>query len=310
MAEMLSITVYFLAADDANKPKNMNEAIIYSCNRPLGKGKYKVFAIFANESNLAEKIDFSKKIVFLIHGNEPLPHELKHDYSTHVDANVCEIIWARVEDVMPSKTRKTRAAASSEFIAYFITKLHEKHQVDYGRITMVGHGIGAQIAGVVGNRIGGGRDKKGIGEIYALNPYGRREIDKQQHIDERLSLDDANYVQVIQTTNGEYLQDFAHQVFHPNLGKAPQLPCIYKDDATDECADKMAIEYFRYSLDKNNVFMGQQCLDSYFYLRRECFKKQDRMGIYAKKKVNGHFFFETFGAPPYTPRDYNKLMDD
>ncbi|XP_063698114.1 lipase member H-like [Culicoides brevitarsis] len=239
-------------------------------------------------------------------------------YIKHEDTTACVVYWLKLAWNIHYPEIVTRDA---RIVARKITQFIEDNEIDQKigleNITLVGHGIGAHIAGFVGQHFIAEQDTK-IGAIYALDPAGPLYTNLvREKPENRLDKHDAEYVQTICTNMGGFGAkiNLGHQNFRPNLGLSPQLPCAYRNEnklfSFDmKCSHEIATDYFRYSLNPKNKFVALRCTkerDS--YLRDKCHKERiyDRMGIHAKRDFGGTYYLEPFGSEPYSKNDINVM---
>lgn len=147
------------------------------------------------------------------------------------DVNVIEVTWSSANRYVYS-----RAVANTPLVArqttiflYYLAELsgHKLTDEDFvGRIYIVGHSLGAHIAGFLGQDLGGK-----VGRITGLDPAGPS-FDKMSK-DYRLDISDALLVDVLHTNGGQmhYINAFGNgavQAFEWFLSKAPILNGVSK----------------------------------------------------------------------------------
>ncbi|XP_063708875.1 lipase member I-like [Culicoides brevitarsis] len=252
-------------------------------------------------------IDSGVPVVILIHGWRRLMDlkwmdDVALDYRKYNNSsNVCLIYWEELaweidlmklkEESLPKVVRRT---------AHFIKLLHEDHGISYDDISLVGHGIGAHIAGAASNKV----DNK-VGKIYALDPFGPLYSTYiQENPAGRLDPKDAKYVQALYTSSNVLGTELivGHQNFKPNLGRTPQTPCLNSYmELKFVCSHQLAVDYFRYSLNPEYEFTAMKCNRNITnYIVQNCGKQHvyDRFGVHAEG-ISGVFYFEPFPAAPY-----------
>jgi len=110
-----------------------------------------------------------------------------------------------------------------EYIAAFIKFLGSEVQVCYSDIHVLGHSLGAHVAGYVGNYMRGR-----LGRITGLDPAGPAfETPYLKDAAERLDSTDADFVDIIHTCAGSLgiLRPIGHVDFYPNGGTFRQPGC-------------------------------------------------------------------------------------
>lgn len=123
-------------------------------------------------------------------------------------------------------------------VGEFINGLVAETGISFGSIYIIGHGVGAHIAGYAGKNT-----KEKIDTIIGLNPLFL--LFSIQQPDERLTSTDARYVEVIHTSelHGFFLP-LGHADFYPNYGKT--VPgCLDR-----MCTHIRAVEYFTESIER------------------------------------------------------------
>uniref|UniRef100_A0A0A9Z6M4 Phospholipase A1 member A n=1 Tax=Lygus hesperus TaxID=30085 RepID=A0A0A9Z6M4_LYGHE len=113
---------------------------------------------------------------------------------------------------------------AAKVIHMYLIRLTEETQcIELKDITLVGHSLGAQLAGAVGNRIRGD-----IGKIVALDPayplFWETALDA-------VSRSSARWVVGVHTNPGYYGVDWnvGHVDFWANMGESPSASCIHPD---------------------------------------------------------------------------------
>ncbi|XP_026481239.1 pancreatic triacylglycerol lipase-like [Ctenocephalides felis] len=109
----------------------------------------------------------------------------------------------------------TQAIGNARLVAleiiHFVEMLHDHYGLEFPHLHIIGHGVGAHIAGYVG---------KAIGKITGLDPNGPYFERMPKNV--RLDIGDAAYVEVIHTDaepNGQGIMEaIGHVDFYPNNG--------------------------------------------------------------------------------------------
>lgn len=110
-----------------------------------------------------------------------------------------------------------------EYVAAFIEFLVSEVQVSYDDVHILGHSLGAHVAGYAGNYVPGK-----LGRITGLDPAGPAfETPYLKDAEERLDSTDANFVDIIHTCAGSLgiLRPIGHVDFYPNGGTFRQPGC-------------------------------------------------------------------------------------
>ncbi|XP_013097823.2 phospholipase A1 [Stomoxys calcitrans] len=211
------------------------------------------------------------------------------DSANHTDFNVIVVDWS----VISSNVNYFGVVELIEdlgfLLAEFVRFLHMKAGLYFGDVYLIGHSLGAQIAGSAGKQVKPFR----FNTIFALDPAGPkfREIDDEK----RLDPSDAEYVESIQTSSSLGFDDpVGHATFYPNFGKDQKKCYIYG------CSHSRAYHYFAESITSEKGFWGTLC-------QRQSEKEwilstsgvEFKMGGEPSTPKRGTFYVKTNGEPPY-----------
>ncbi|XP_061398373.1 phospholipase A1 2 [Musca vetustissima] len=174
-------------------------------------------------------------------------------------------------------------------LAEFMRFLHLKGNLYFGDVYLIGHSLGAQIAGSAGKQIHPFR----INTIFALDPAGPKFRDINDN--KRLDPSDADYVESIQTSSSlGFEEPVGHATFYPNFGKDQKKCYIYG------CSHSRAYNYFAESITSKKGFWGTLCQrqsDSEWILSTS--GVEFKMGGEPSTPKRGTFYVKTNGEPPY-----------
>lgn len=184
-------------------------------------------------------------------------------------------------------------------LAEFVRHLHMKAGVNYDDIYLIGHSLGAQIAGSAGKQIQPYR----FNTIYALDPAGPGF--REQSDEYRIDASDAHYVESIQTSTGlGFEQPVGHATFYPNFGKDQKKCYMYG------CSHKRAHDYFAESINSTKGFWGVRCermsRKTWILLDND---GEFRMGGEPSEPKNGTFYVKTYDKPPYAMGTRQRLAE-
>ncbi|XP_068244489.1 pancreatic triacylglycerol lipase-like [Palaemon carinicauda] len=227
-----------------------------------------------------------RKTKFIIHGflngrDMPYIEEIGRSFLRHYDVNIVWVDWTNGSIALYNRA-VTNARLVGLEIAYFIRWLQEKEGLNPEDVHIIGHSLGAHVAGYAGERT------PGLGRITGLDPAEPF----FQYLPETVRLDpsDANFVDVIHTDSESILnigqgfglrQPIGHLDFYPNDGKQqtgcePPLAAPLRwistgttfknvwhavEDALG-CNHKRAVELFVDSIETQCLYMAFQC-DTY-----------------------------------------------
>jgi pimeloyl-ACP methyl ester carboxylesterase len=259
--------------------------------------------VLHEDPDLDEHLDLSKPVAFLVHGwfddaNKTWVKTTVADYVKFVDTNACAVDWSKL-----ARAEYTLAASRTlevgEQVAKFI-ELLQKNGVSLGNVTIVGHSLGAHIAGFAGAKL-----KGQLRDIIGLDPAGPGSF----FIDNgRLDPTDAQFVQVLHTDQGYTGTSIVsgHQDYYPNNGVGPLPGCVVPflqsgiGITPTICSHYKAVEYFWASLNPKNKFKGIKCSDYTKFKAGKCNdNKSDYFGVHAKRTVNGTLHFVVKSTYPF-----------
>ena len=149
-----------------------------------------------SEITLSSKLVPNKPVVFIIHGFRGKWYkafqELAVEYLKFFDSNVCVVDWERLAKYDYGTVARRNIYIVAEHVSDFVEKLHSIGY-NYDSITLVGHSLGAHVAGSVGHNVNGSID-----QIIALDPAGPLFTHPLLRDNEtRLDLGDAKFGHVI-----------------------------------------------------------------------------------------------------------------
>nr|CAH7744394.1 unnamed protein product [Callosobruchus chinensis] len=171
-------------------------------------------------------IDTQKDIKLLVHGwlnNREITwyRNVTEAYLAREDCNVIQVDWNRI-----ARSAYISAAVGTKAVGQLIADFIKRSNLDPARIHIIGHSLGAHIAGFAGKALK--KYNKMLSRITGLDPAGPYFGIFRQHPQERLSKDDAQVVDSIHTDGGKYGVDFPVGTIDivVNGGYSPQPGCI------------------------------------------------------------------------------------
>lgn len=232
--------------------------------------------VFQEDAELALKLDPDKKLALIIHGytdnkDRHWIRRMARDISQYTNSNVCIVDWSKL-----ATTEYTIAAGHvnkvGEHVGDFLLSIQQF--IPLNHVSILGHSLGAHIAGAAGARTGSQVDA-----IYGIDPAHPLITIPMRPPTERLDVSDAQFVQVIHTTSGTFGTpfDLGHQDWYADGGKSPQKGCepgliVFDRNALAPvsivCSHLRALEIFRFALDPVNVFNSTGGGDNYGYWSR------------------------------------------
>ncbi|OWR41693.1 putative lipase [Danaus plexippus plexippus] len=168
-----------------------------------------------------------------------------------------------------------------------------QHGQDPKKIHLVGHSLGAHIAGFIGKtfyNLTGSR----IGRITGLDPAGPCFT----HVDPdlRLKESDADFVDVIHTDSGVYgiKEAVGHADYYPN-GGSQQPSCVFQT-----CSHSYAWRLYGASVTRPRAFPAVKCNSWEEFKKGRCGNEISYMGLAAEPSARGKFYLQTSGDYPFT----------
>ncbi|CAH1107738.1 unnamed protein product [Psylliodes chrysocephalus] len=225
------------------------------------------------------------------------------------DVNFFLVDWSLIAKV-PSQIHYAavvnKLEAVGEILGRRLKSFVTNNGLSFDNIQLVGHSLGAHLAGITG-RVAGGQ----CFQVLGLDPAGPAFTPFKTS--NRLSTDSGKYVQAIHTNGGllGYLPPLAHSDWYPN-GGIEQPMCVthnfsfFKTAIIPEgskavkCAHSMAVEFYLESLCTRN-FVAKTCDLYKDYKNGRCWiGKQAWMGGYfLDTSAHGTYYVDTNVQSPY-----------
>lgn len=215
-----------------------------------------------NDPDFLSKFDCNKTVAFVIHGwiddgtSVWLPHMVNRLSSFH-NINACAVGWGSLSKNEYLLTSLGGTRIVSDIVTAFINKLIANSCIAISNVQLIGHSLGAHIAGYIGNEFDGA-----VPVIFGLDPAGPR-YSYPVVVDPYWRLDptDAELVVAIHSCDpilGIKIET-GHQDVFINRGEwASQKGCFpfnyidaYRQE-TIECAHYRAVQFMDYSIDPAN----------------------------------------------------------
>ncbi|XP_052872944.1 lipase member H-like isoform X2 [Anopheles cruzii] len=165
--------------------------------------------------------------------------------------NVIAVDWEEGASTFIYPVARYRVPKVAAVVAKLIDNLVLGLDADVDWIGIIGHSLGAHIAGIAGKKVTAGK----IGYIVGLDPASPLfRVKKPNH---RLSAEDAQYVEIIHT-NGKalgFFRNIGQADYYPNGGVA-QPGC----GISFTCSHQRAVDFFKESLSTRNNY-ASRCND-------------------------------------------------
>lgn len=220
------------------------------------------------ESIKASSFNPKNSIRFLIHGwqdNErsKMIQTIKDAYMETADFNIIVVDWGKGASSLNYYASRHRIGNVAEVVKRFIDFLVLNLKVNTKQMQLVGHSLGAHIAGLTGKALEVGRIPVIVGLDPALPLFS---IKKPK---DRLDVSDADYVEVIHTAGGSLGFDdpIGKADFYPNYGRS-QPGCGL--DLTGACAHSRAYAFFAESIFTGVGFWSDQCGEYNEIKKKKC----------------------------------------
>ncbi|XP_058063451.1 phospholipase A1 3-like [Anopheles bellator] len=257
---------------------------------------------YVDDPQLAQKLDPSKPILMLAHGwtdnvNRTWVKQTVADYIRLIGGNICAVDWSPLALVEYNLAARNTPKVG-RYLGKFVQSLLGRG-FNINQVTLVGHSMGAHIAGIAGAYLGGQ-----VPNVIGLDPAGpgfTKPIPVP--VDRRLDRTDGHFVQAIHTDKSIIgtSMNLGHEDYYANSGASPQPGCefpLVNNDTTKAylqfiCSHFKAVEYFRASLDRQNVFEGTACASYYNYKRNDCGpsgRARDDFGLFNSRTAAGSLF--------------------
>lgn len=232
-------------------------------------------------------------------GNASWLHDIRRNYLSIGDYNVIYVDWfAGSSKEYVTSVKLTRQVG--EYVATFLEFLGSETQISFDSIHILGHSLGAHIAGYVGNRLSGK-----LGRITGLDPARPAyETPYLKDTKERLDSTDAIFVDVIHTCAGSlgFLRPIGHADFYPNGGTFRQPGCpIF---SSQYCSHGRSYQFFAESIVRPDGFIAKQCTNWMDFQLGKCSNSSTAvMGEFISSEVRGTFYLETNAQSPFGKGD-------
>ncbi|CAO1425040.1 unnamed protein product [Diamesa serratosioi] len=251
--------------------------------------------IFQDETYLEES-DFNsnRPTILIIHGflgdeKSYVNTELKNGYLANFDVNVIICDWSVGAQVFDYNEAVENAFKVGKYLAKFLDIFVDKNGLDYNTLTIIGHSLGAHIAGFIGKNV----KKAKIDRIIGLDPAG-----PEFHVNPFYRLAATDYVESIHTDDYFGIRLNISQVdFFVNNGK--NQPGCFQGHI---CSHRRAIDIQLESLTSTKL-QARKCKSL-----KDIFKMVECNGVIGRlggspfdTRINEHGVYQlhTNSEPPY-----------
>ncbi|XP_044256955.1 phospholipase A1-like [Tribolium madens] len=237
-----------------------------------------------------------KRTFILIHGwmdgyNADVNKFVKSALLEIHDVNIFVVDWSPIAKNLYSTARKS-VTNIGQFVGNFVNDLIDTYGISSSEIVLIGHSLGAHIAGNAGSVI-----KSPVGQIIGLDPAGPGF--SLNETGDRLDSSDGQYVQVIHT-HGRLLGfsfSSGHVDYYPNGGNV-QAGCGL--DLAGVCSHARSFQYLAEAI-TGGKFLATKCDNYSDYQNGKCANNQKAfMGsLVVDQSVVGDYFLDTNKAKPF-----------
>ncbi|CAO1423839.1 unnamed protein product [Diamesa tonsa] len=254
---------------------------------------------FVNNSALLGASHFSsaRSTRFIIHGfqsdaSSDFSSRVQMEYIRAVSVNIIRVDWGIGANTIDYVTARNRVNAVGILIAQYIDMAARDHGLDLRTVTLVGHGLGAHIAGIAGKSV---RNLRRINTIIGLDPSGP--LFSLTAPNTRLARNDAFYVECIHTDNRNFGigAPIGNVDFFVN-GGSNQPGCL-----TSTCDHNRVVDLFVESIRSSRLW-GRQCINMNDVQNPSCTGFGTRMSgepSNAGRNLDGVFRFNTNSNAPF-----------
>ncbi|XP_062122594.1 phospholipase A1 VesT1.02-like [Drosophila sulfurigaster albostrigata] len=218
--------------------------------------------------------------------------EIRAAWLSHGDYNVIIVDWARARSVDYASSVVAVPTVGKK-VAALVNYLKSDHGLDLNNLYVIGHSLGAHVAGYTGKNTDGQ-----VHTIIGLDPA--LPLFNYNKPNKRLSSTDAYYVESIQTNGGTlgFLKPIGKGAFYPNGGKT-QPGCTL--DVTGACSHGRSVTYYAEAVSQDN-FGTMKCSNYEDAVAKECGSTYSsvRMGADTNAyMVEGDFYVPVNSKAPY-----------
>lgn len=235
---------------------------------------------------------------FVIHGwtqsyTSGMNKDIRNAYLRNRDYNIIIVDWARARSV-DYATSVLAVPKVGKKVASMIDYLISEHGMSLDTLEVIGHSLGAHVAGYAGKNVKSGKIPTIVGLDPALPLFS---YDKPK---KRLADTDAVYVESIQTNGGllGFLKPIGKGAFYPNGGEN-QPGCIA--DLTGACSHGRSVTYYAEAV-SNIEFGSIKCSSYKDAVDMNCGKSVGAVLMGATRKVDmvaGIFYVPVRNKSPF-----------
>ncbi|XP_061390780.1 lipase member H-A-like [Musca vetustissima] len=255
------------------------------------------------ESVIRNVLNPTKPTTLSIHGiadnkDHPMNILVKNAKLQLEDGNVIVVDYSEViENSDDLAAGALKVPQIAEALADLVYLLHDSFNLDLQQLHAVGFSLGAQISGVLGHSLHQ-RVQQKLARITALDPAGVFFNESTPH-DERLTADDADFVEVVHTNAGYlgFRTPCGHVDYYPN-GGVQQPGCDVKDVSCSHIRAYQLITEMWLPVE-NQELLVLKCPSYTILDLTSCRWLAERMGDLKYPAKDGVYYVETNAVEPY-----------
>ncbi|XP_003403021.1 phospholipase A1 [Bombus terrestris] len=230
----------------------------------------------------------SKQTIIITHGwiqNGAACEIIRDAFLDVRDCNVIILDWSEISNYVNYLDVVKMVPHVARYLADFINFLHTKAGLQTSNLKIIGHSLGAQIAGLSAWEVG---KSSRVAEVVGLDPAMPRFHDKKPG--RRVDESDAENVQIIHTCSGYlgYYLPAGTSDFYANDGRH-QPGCGI--DLSGFCSHSRSYRFFAESVRNPKGFLGVRADGATAYMG----------GATPDPNAKGTYYFKTNSQPPYAP---------
>lgn len=223
---------------------------------------------------------------------------MKDAYLSTGDYNIIGMDWSALCDFEYFSAMRGAQMAGDALTAFINFLI--RTGVQYADIHVIGHSLGAHVAGTGADAIQGGK----VGRITGLDPAGPGYGAMPPNL--KLDPGDAQLVDVIHTYMRilSLAEPLGHVDFYPNGGRfqpgCPELLDIWKVPESINCNHGRAYVYFIESILNPRSFKAQKCANVQEAIYSRCFEESEVFMGHEETYTNGLYYVKTNLKPPFS----------
>lgn len=250
---------------------------------------------------LVDAFNSSLETKIIIHGwcsgiEESSTRTFIDAYRERGDYNLFALNWKKLAFLNYSKSVKLTYDIGG-WLAKMIEFLVIDNYAELNKIHLIGHSLGAHIAGCAG-RLSDGRK---VGRITGLDPAWP--LIHFMNTTYRLDTSDAQFVDGIHTASGliGYTDPVGHADFYPNGGKPAQPGCLALFMVFSyHCSHARACDFFIESINKPGAFFSAECESWKDFRNGNTYNNYAFMGESVRHSAHGKFYLKTNSKFPFS----------